>query len=211
VSAERNVSERLPEYVLGLLPPAESAEIDLLVGASPALQREVAEISEALASTVAPLAPPPALRERVLGSLGSAERFRPFFAELTRRLDLAVDKVREVLARIDDPDAWGPSPLPWIKLIHFSAGPAAAVADAGFVRVEAGAAFPRHRHLGHETTIVLEGQMRDGDRLYGPGEVVEWDTDTIHEYSAGPERSLVLCAAHNGIEPTDPSIPKYEK
>jgi anti-sigma factor RsiW len=207
----REVSDRLPEYVLGLLPPDERHEIDQLVGASPELQREVAEISEALALTVAPVPPPPALRDRLLDSLGTAERFRPFLADLARRFDLAVGRISELLAGIDDLATWGPSPVPWVRLIHFAAGPAAAVSDAGFVRVEAGTKFPRHRHLGHETTIVLEGQMFDGARTYGPGEVVEYDTDTVHEYSAGPDGPLVMAVAHNGIEPTDPSIPKYQK
>jgi quercetin dioxygenase-like cupin family protein len=205
-------AHRLPEYVLGLLPPDERAEIEMLVRASPELQREVSEIAEALALTITPVAPSASARARLLDSLDGVDRFRPFFADLARRFDLAVDRIRALVARIDDAAAWEPSPVPWVRLIHFAAGPAAAVSDAGFVKVDAGATFPHHRHLGHETNIILEGTMLDGDRVYGPGEVVEWETGTEHEYSAGPERPLVIAAAHNGIQPSDPSLtpPRYK-
>jgi hypothetical protein len=155
---------------------------------------------EPLAATLTPLAPPPAARDRLLRALDGPDRFRPFFADLARRFDLSIEAVRRVLSLVDDPPAWLPGPLPGVRLIHFSPGPALAGADAGFVQIPAGALFPRHRHLGPEMAVVLEGSVEDTGRVYHPGEVVEWPANSVHEYRAGAERDLVVIVAHHGIE-----------
>lgn len=199
--------DRLPELLLGLLPEDEARALAAEVAGSPELQREAAAVADTLAGPVAgsllPIAPSPRARARLLDSLAGPERFQPFVAEIARRFDLAADTVRALLARIDDALAWEPAPMPWVQLIHFQGGPASGAVDNGFVRVAAGAVFPRHRHLGPEMTFVLEGTMIDGDRRYGPGEVVEWPVDTQHGYRAGPERDLVIMVGYNGIEPLE--------
>jgi putative transcriptional regulator len=155
---------------------------------------------EALAGALTPLAPPPAARDRLLQSLRGPDRFRPLFAELGRRFDLALDPLRAVLALIDDPTRWLPGPLPGVRLIHFTAGPALGDADTGFVHVPAGMTFPLHRHLGPEMAFVLEGSVHDGGRVHGPGAVVEWSAGSIHDYRAAEGRDLVVIVAHHGIE-----------
>jgi hypothetical protein len=155
---------------------------------------------EALAAALPPGAPSVATRARLLESLAGPERFRPFFGELGRRFDLALPPLRAVLALIDDPKQWLASPLPGVRLIHFAAGPALAGADAGFVLVPAGMTFPRHRHLGPEMAVVLEGIVHDTGRTYGPGQVVEWPAESTHDYRAGEARDLVVMVAHHGIE-----------
>jgi len=194
--------DRLPEYVLGTLPAAELAALRAEVEGSPDLQREVAELTEALsrsASALPPVAPSAATRARLLETLGGPDRFRPFFAELGRRFDLTVDAVRRLVGLVDDPAAWEATPSPWIKLIHFPGGPALAGADAGFVRVTAGHTFPRHSHQGPEFAFVLEGTMIKNGRAYRPGDIDEVPTDEVHEYSVGPECDLVAMVWHHGI------------
>ena len=167
------------------------------------LDPELAELSEALAhatSALPPLAPPPALRARLLETLDGPERFRPFFAELARRFDLTVEAVRGLLARIDDPASWEATPMSWIKLIHFAGGPALGEADAGFVKVSAGTTFPRHSHDGPELAFVLEGRMIKNGRSYVPGDIDEVPSDEVHEYHVGPEGDLVVMVWHNGIK-----------
>lgn len=201
-----DVIERLPAYVLGALPEDEQRELDALVAASAPLQEEVARITEALlgvAEGVPPIEPPDRVRARLLRAVGGVDRFQPFLAEIGRRFDMAVDSVRALLARIDDPAAWEPGPLPFIRLQHFAAGPGVPATDAGLVKVAAGHTFPRHRHLGWELTIVLEGAMREGGRVYRPGDAVERQADDPHEYVADGARDLVLIAAHNGIVPIE--------
>jgi quercetin dioxygenase-like cupin family protein len=153
-----------------------------------------------VAATLDPLIPPLAARDRLMAALAGPDRFRPFFADLARRCDLGLEALRKVLALVDDPAAWQASPLPGVALIHFTAGPAVAGADTGLVRVPAGATFPRHRHLGPEVAVVLEGLVLDTGRRYRPGEVVAWDQGTVHDYQAGGQRDLVVIVAHHGIE-----------
>ena len=115
-------------------------------------------------------------------------------------LDLGADAVQALLARIDDQVAWEPA-LPGMHMQHFQAGPRFATADAGFVRLQPGMAFPRHRHLGPEVTVVLEGAMRTGDKVHGPGAVIEMAEGTVHDYSATADRDLVLLTVQTGIVP----------
>jgi putative transcriptional regulator len=194
--------DRLPELALGTLPDAERDALRAEVAASPELQRELELLTEALARTaeaLPPLAPSPAARARLLESLSGPDRFRPFFAELARRFDLTVEAVRGLLARIDHPAAWEGSAVPWVKLIHFEGGPALAGADAGFVRVGAGTRFPRHAHQGRELAFVLEGRMIQGARTFGPGDIDDVGTETVHDYVVGPEADLVVMVWHHGI------------
>ena len=193
----------VPEYVLGTLPEAQARQIEAERLSSPALAREIDEILASfagVADALPPVEPDPEVRARLLRSLGGVERFAPFVARLSGLLDLATGTVRALLARIDDPAAWEPG-LPGMHLQHFQAGPRLATADAGFVRLQPGTAFPRHRHLGPEVTLVLEGGMRDGDKVYGPGDVLEMAEGSVHTYSATTERDLVIVTVHTGIMP----------
>ena len=193
----------LPEYVLGALPEPARREVAAAVAASPALAAEVDRLTEALAALAAAapaVVPAPAVRARLLETLGGVNRFAPFLPELGRLLDLPLDAVRAVLAGVDDAAAWEAG-LPGTELQHFAAGPRLASADAGFVRLAPGVTFPRHDHLGQEITFVLEGAMREGGRVYGPGAVLEKRAGDVHDYAATPERPLVVVLFHFGIVP----------
>jgi anti-sigma factor ChrR (cupin superfamily) len=193
----------LPEHALGTLPPEQAAQLQAELGRSPALARELDGIVAALvraAEALPPVAPDPSVRARLLRTLDSADRFAPFVARLTGLLDLTADAVRKLLTHIDDAAAWEPG-LPGMEMQHFAAGPRLATADAGFVRLQPGQSFPRHRHLGPEVSMVLEGAMCDGDRVYGPGQVLELAEGSEHSYSASSDRPLVLLTVHNGIQP----------
>jgi hypothetical protein len=198
-----HVRELLPEYMLGALPEAEMAEVERLLRASPELQGELDQLTLALAEVAGSLGtvdPSPATRTRLMETVAGTERFAPFLAPLGHILDMSVEAVRAVLARIDDAASWLPG-LPGMQLMHFDAGPRMRTADAGFIRLAPGASFPRHRHLGHEVNYVLEGAMRDGDAVHGPGAVVVYDKDSEHLYTAADERELVLMTVHHGIQP----------
>jgi quercetin dioxygenase-like cupin family protein len=193
----------LPEYVLGLLPEAQMNELGAIVAGSAEARREVDRLTEALAAraeALPPVEPSSALRKRLLDSVCSVDRFAPFLADLARLFDLSLEAIRRVLSRIDDATSWEQG-LPGMELQHFQAGPRHATADAGLVRLRPGVTFPRHKHLGPEITFVLEGAMRDGDRIYGPGAFVELAVDSVHDYGALNERDLVIAVVHHGIVP----------
>ncbi len=204
-----DVPERLPEFVLGILPPAEMREMEALVAASPALRREVAALTEALAVAAAslrPVSPSFALRARILASVGLPTRSFPFpfLAELSRIFDLQVEAIRALLERIDQSATWQ-TYAPGIEYQHFAPGPrlaGAAGVEAGLVRLRAGVTFFRHRHVGgSETTFVLEGTLRDGESGFGPGSRIVRDAGTVHDYRAEPDHDLVIAVLHHGIEP----------
>jgi quercetin dioxygenase-like cupin family protein len=149
--------------------------------------------------------PAPGLRARLLQTLGSADRFAPFLADLTGLFELPADTVRRLLARIDE-HAWEDTllgvRLQGAELFHFPVGPRLRETGAagGVVRIRAGVRFPRHRHHGDEVTYVLEGgYVDDGGRVHGPGSAIAMSTGTEHHYQAAPERDLVIIVLHRGI------------
>jgi hypothetical protein len=195
--------EKLTEYVLGTLPPEETAALDALCARDPQVGREADELRGLLADYAAALPPtplPPEGRARLMAAVASPQRFAPFLHRLAEILQLSLDKVRAIIARIDDEAIWEKG-LPGIETFHFDA-PALAGADAGLLRFQPGATFPRHRHLvGREVTFVLEGDLVDGDVTYGPGSVVVRELGSVHSCGASPERGLVTLVVHYGIEP----------
>jgi putative transcriptional regulator len=198
---------RLPEYVLGVLPEEARAAIEAALAASPELQREVDALAEQLAarSEILPrIAPEPATRARLLATLGGVERFAPFFPLLCDLFDLPRAAIRAILTRVDDLTApWEPhlfgTPLEGIELTHFRAGPRLAGAAGGLVRLRPNVSFPRHQHRGDEVSVVLEGGLREGGRIHGPGAIVERKRDTVHDFAATGERDLVVIVLHRGI------------
>jgi ChrR Cupin-like domain len=161
-------------------------------------------IAEALAQPPRPA--PAGVRARLLRTVGSVDRFAPFFDDLTRLFQLPLETIRALLARIDDASRpWERSllgrPLRGSELFHFPAGPllAAGGAAGGVLRLGAGQSFPVHRHQGNEVTYVLEGGYLADGRVYGPGSQIEMPGDSRHDYQAAPERDLVIMVLHRGI------------
>jgi quercetin dioxygenase-like cupin family protein len=149
------------------------------------------ELGGLLPLAVAPIPPPSPLRARLLTTVGvGAERFSPLLAAFRRMVDLGRDRARALLQRIDDAAAWTPGPFPGFSLVDLEGGPRVATADVGFVRLAPGLVFPRHRHLGDEETLILEGSYieTDGTRL-GPGDQVVRRAGSVHGFTvdaAGP-------------------------
>ena len=138
-------------------------------------------------------------RDRLLASLASEERFRPFYAELDRYFAIGVEALCAVLRKIEDGASYEPSPIPGVRFFHFAPGAGAGFAEAGIVKLAKGARFPRHQHLGDEVNFILEGTLIDAGVAYGPGSAVVNAAGSAHDYSAGPDRALILVAGHNGI------------
>jgi len=188
-------------HALGLLPAAEQAQRDR----DPQLRGEtdaIAEVLTALAIALPTASRPPAgLRARLLASASGPARFAPFLDRFARMIDVAADAARELLARIDRPGEWMPSPAPNVLLMHLPGGPAVAGQDVGFVRVAAGTDFPPHRHLGDERVLVLQGRYRDSaGSTVGTGDEMVMPDDSEHHFSAGPERDLIYAVVFGGIE-----------
>ena len=199
---KNGIFERIANYALGGLSEDETKEMARVLAESPELTKEYALLEQVLAlraATLLPIAPSPEARDRLLASLNGVDRFRPFLSRLCELVDQPEDLMRRLLERVDDPTAWEPGPVPGLFLTHFQPGPRI-LADAGFIRVTAGHAILRHRHLGAEVTLVLEGTFWEGGVRYFPGQLLERAAGSVHEFAAGTERDLVFAVTHSGVE-----------
>lgn len=207
-----DIRELLPLYALGILEPDEASVVERAVAQDPALAAELASFQATTELLAAPVAPAPDVKARLLASVG-ASRFEAFTARLAKLYDVTVDRAREFLGLIERPASWNQE-AGGISLVHFNGGAAYAAADCGFIRLEPGAVFPPHKHLGEEASIVLSGQLRDASsgRLLGPGdELLQALGSEHHLICEGSEPCIFAARAMNGIEvagaPARPSKP----
>ena len=146
----------------------------------------------------APKAPPQLLRERLLATvLRPRLRFAPLFGALSELFDLGDSDLAGIFERAVEARAWTKSAIPGVQLLHLSGGPRVASADNGLVRLQAGARFPTHRHLGTERVLVLDGSYRDAQsgQLYRAGDLHEMREGSSHAYTALPERDLLFAVS----------------
>lgn len=163
MSDVEDLEEALLDYVSGALGPAEAAAFDERVARDPALAARVREAEELLAAQalcLAPVAPTPGGRERLLDALVPAG-WASLAERAARVWDLSVEAVRAVFRDAMDAARWEPGPVPGTWLFHLDGGPATAGADVGIVRFEAGMTFPRHGHGESEHYVVLDGLIHD--------------------------------------------------
>ena len=194
-----DIRDLLPLYALGILEPDEVRAVERATAADPHLAAELAAYQEAALQLIAPSAPAPDVKARLLVSVGQSpwERFAARFGAI---FDVTVDKARELLGLVERPASWE-DPVPGVQLIHFAGGPGAATADCGFIRVRPGCRFPWHTHKGEEHSLVLAGQIRDvGGRVLGPGDELVVADGSEHELvNDGTEDALFAARATNGI------------
>jgi|GEM_PF-872250 len=157
----------------------EEGELDLVV--------------DHIVDTLQPASPPAAVRNRLMRSIAGPSRLLRFAAKIAEMADITIEAARGWLQRLDDTPLWEGGVLPGVETVWIEGGPAAACAIRGFVRIAPGHSFPPHRHLGHETTLVLEGEYHDSDgEAHGPGAVLVRDLDSEHAYSAGEGTTHLL-------------------
>ena len=157
------------------------------------------ELRAALAQLHPPAkAPPQLLRERLLNAVSRPRlRFAPHYGALSALFDLGDTELSNLFERAEDSTSWVTSQIPDTRLLHLQGGPRVAHADNGLVRIAAGARFPRHRHLGLERVLVLEGGYRDepSGRSYVAGDWHEMPAGTEHAYTALEGRELLLAVS----------------
>ena len=141
-------------------------------------------VSESESDKVEPRAPRAELRENLLAAIADtalgSHPFPGFRRRFARLFAFSEEQAEEVLRKMDDPEAW--LPLGAVSFYHFEPGAQLEGAHAGIVRCQSGSAFPEHRHLGEETTLILSGCIQDDDTgaLFLPGDVVTAPEGTVH-------------------------------
>ncbi|MDP2314652.1 MAG: cupin domain-containing protein [Pseudomonadota bacterium] len=183
-----HVVELLPDWMNGALAPHVSAEVLDHLDTCPECNAAFAayeEILGALALTLAPVAPDPSVRARILDTASSGRLHR--FSGLVSALFACGDtEARAALDLIDDAEGWSPSPFPGITQKLIEGAPPNHL--MGFIRLPAGVFLPWHEHLGAERTLVLQGRLLDNDgRVWAPGEEMPGTKGSRHTFGThGP-------------------------
>ena len=81
-----------------------------------------------------------------------------------------------------------------MELLHVQGGRRVAGAITGFVRIEAGLAFPEHEHLGEEAVLIVAGRCEDAGRIHQPGDIVRMPASSRHSFRVCPGPDLVYLA-----------------
>ncbi len=101
---------------------------------------------------------------------------------------------------------WKTTAWPGIRLCFV--GPAEEPARGVLIAMDAGCAYPRHRHRGEEEVLVLAGEYADCWGTHRAGEFRLNAAGTIHAARAGAQGALLWTRVPEGIEvlerPADP-------
>ena len=198
-------TDLLLEFVLETLAPAEHERLAAQIAASPELAAEVARLRDdlaALALTLPPQRPDPALRGRVLASIAAQSRFARFSQAVGRLLGLNVARAQALLDKIDDAASWVSSAAPGVALYHLEGQGVPATAVVGFIRVRPGDSFPLHEHVGEEVLFVVQGAYRDSRGMrQRTGDEVHNPPGSRHALTALPGPDLIfLSVAYDGVK-----------
>lgn len=171
---------------------------------TPSDTRHELEVLALAASALPAVSAPSSVLGRVLHSTQQLHRFERYAVAVAELLDVSVDEAISKLDRLDQPGAWQPGLFAGMQLLHVTGGPSVANAVTGFVRIEAGKAFPDHEHLGNESILVLQGRCQDRDQLFVPGDVVHMPSGSSHSFQvcAGPDL-LYLAVVQMGLRVGD--------
>ncbi len=180
------------------------------------LLADIPELAE-LGLILEPVPTPDALRQRIMSSIATTSRFEPLTKTLSDLVKVARDKAADLLSWIDDATKWEPGPGAGITLIHIEGHTGlAANCIAGWVKIEAGGAFPHHEHIGREIVMPVQGSFIDDDgTVYGVGDIAEKAPGTSHSFTVpadGPDL-VYLALVWDGVKigdlvmlPGDPHI-----
>lgn len=165
--------------------------------------------ADVLGNLVPPATPSPTLRARILGAAKAEGRLDRFADATAQMLDLSRADAQALLDRVDDPYVWSQGLVPGMKLFHVQGGPGVQGAITGFVRIDSGASFPDHEHLGEEEVLVVQGSCLDSvdGKIYRPGDRVRMAEGSVHSFSVRPGPDfLYLAVVFNGIRVGDQEL-----
>lgn len=112
-------------------------------------------------------------------------RLSYFVSDVAELFDLSLEEAGKLLSRAEGTDGWEEGPGPGVKLLPVTAGPRVGDALTALVKLDAGATFPHHPHLGVERVMVLEGGYRDSQGVeVWRGEVQDMAAATEHSFTS---------------------------
>jgi putative transcriptional regulator len=150
----------------------------------------------------------PSARERLLASVRELPlRYAPFYERLGALWDLPEERVSEVLTSAKDSARWQWTALPGVRQIEVQGGPRTENARVRLLKFSAGVRFPRHRHIGREDVLVLEGSYSDSDgRVVGPGDLQVMEPGSEHGLRIHADEPCIAGLVQFGMEFTGPVL-----
>lgn len=163
-------------YALGLLERETSVAFEQHVDACPVCRHEVRafyEIGAQLAADAA-LEPPPALRERVLYAIQ--------------------EPPDEILIMRAGQGNWVDTPFRGVRVKPLYEDPQSRLVTQ-LVRLAPGARYPSHRHAAPEQCYVVEGDVKIGKDVFGPGDFSLAPAFTLHGEVSSVNGCLLVIVA----------------
>jgi putative transcriptional regulator len=202
-----HLDDILPELLLGTVDASTRQAAEQHLAGCERCRAEVARLSpgvEGLEALVTPGEPPPRVLARVVAEMEGPGRFARFAEKVAAFFDLTREKTLAVLESLSDPESWVEGPVEGVQLMPVETGPAKAGMMAAFVRLAPGVRYPRHTHHGHEWNLVLEGGFREdsGNEIW-PGEVLEKEPGSVHDFAAIDGPACIAAALIDGVTSFD--------
>lgn len=118
------------------------------------------ELELALALTAPAVPASPGLRGRLLAAASGPLKYAPFARRVATFFGITRERAEWLLERLHDPSVWVPMAVRGMRMSPVQANvPGLAM----FMKLDAGACCPVHRHLGEERILVLEGSLVEDD------------------------------------------------
>lgn len=194
-----HVDDRLYELHLGMLSPEEGAAVDAHLAECAACRAGVSEVARSLEMIPVALAPrpvPTTLRRRLIDAIEGPLRYLPFTRRVAALFDVSEPRSEELLRSVADPATeWIPGPVPGMGILPVDPGPSLRGTSTMFLRIEPTVVYPRHRHLGEERVLILEGSLQHDDgRLAVQGDLDVKHVGSTHSFAIPPGPTCV-CAS----------------
>jgi anti-sigma factor ChrR (cupin superfamily) len=176
-------------YVLGDLSTAEQSEFIAQLRSSPELRgflRSLQGTLDRLALAVPTIAPPPALKKKVLDQIQASAP-----AGSRSVLDSASSPPPGLRFLAGNDTGWKPLPLPgaFIKLLSLQP-------DHGYAvllgKLEPGVRYPAHANVGPEDFYLLTGDLHVSGRVLRPGDFHHADAGSLHAENYSVEGCTLL-------------------
>ena len=140
--------------------------------------------------------------ERLLDAVAELPlRYAPFIGRLSALWQAPEALVLRELTRAKDSKSWRPSLLRGLKTFDVVLDTAAPGARAHLLHFAPGLHFPRHRHRGPESVMVLEGAYRDASGVeVRAGETQTMSASSEHELRILGNTPCVAAVLEHGVK-----------
>jgi putative transcriptional regulator len=146
--------------------------------------------------------------ERLFGAVAELPlRYAPFFGRLSALWQAPEEQVLRELTRAKDPKAWSRTLLPGLLTFDVALAGRPESEQARLLHFAPGARFPKHRHRGPESVLVLEGRYADGNGLeVRAGDMQSMPAGSEHELRILGTSPCVAAISEHGVEFTGPLL-----